>query len=66
MINLALAVVAADSERVGGFRLGFQDFLTRTCYFKQRCRDMVFDAQEAVGETNTIFLGAIGPTGVAQ
>ena len=25
---------------------------------------MALDAQEAVGETNTIFLGAIGPTGV--
>lgn len=56
----ALAVVDAARGRTGGFLLDLQDLAGGAAYFAETGRDMAPGAEEAAGNADAIFLGAIG------
>jgi 3-isopropylmalate dehydrogenase len=58
--DAAIAVISAASERVGGFRLDYQDLLAGAGYFKETGLDMAPGAEKAASTADAIFLGAIG------
>lgn len=56
----AIAVIEAARNRVGGFRLDYQNLLAGAAYYKETGRDIAPGAEEAAGAADAIFLGAIG------
>jgi len=58
--DATLAVIDAARDRVGGFRLTYNDFIGGAAYYRENGRDMAPGAEDAAGEADAIFLGAIG------
>ncbi len=55
-----LAVVDAAQDRIGGFSLSYNYIAAGAGYFKETGKDIEDGGEEAAGEANAIFLGAIG------
>ncbi len=58
--NATLAVVEAAQEVVGGFRLHYREILAGANHFVAKGVDIELNGEEAAGQCDAIFLGAIG------
>ena len=58
--DAAFAVIDAAQALVGGFRIDLQEHLAGAGYFKETGLDIAPGAEDASGEADAIFLGAIG------
>jgi len=58
--DATLAVIDAARDRVGGFRLAYNDLIGGAGYYRESGRDMAPGAEDAAGKADAIFLGAIG------
>ena len=58
--DATLAVVAAARNRVGGFQLELKELLAGAGYFRETGQDVAPNTEAAAGESDAIFLGAIG------
>jgi len=64
--DATFAVIEAAQALVGGFRLDLQEHLAGAGYFKETGLDIAPGAEDAAGEADAIFLGAIGLPAVRQ
>lgn len=60
VIESALAVIEAAERRIGSPALNITELNGGAQYFKETGRDMAPGAEESAGESDAIFLGAIG------
>lgn len=58
--DATLAVLEAVQTRVGGFQLKYKPLLAGAAYFAEHGHDIAPGAEEAAGQSDAIFLGAIG------
>ena len=58
--NAALAVVEATREVIGGFSLEYREILAGASYFNDQGIDIEPGGEQAAGDCDAIFLGAIG------
>ncbi len=56
----ALAVIEVARSRAGGFELDYRTIQAGAGYFRETGRDIEAGGEEAAGEADAIFLGAIG------
>lgn len=60
VIDSTIAVIEAARERIGGFRLDYQDLAAGAGYYKECGEDISDEAFAAAGAADAILLGAIG------
>ncbi len=58
--NASLAMVDAALAKSTGLRISYREILAGAGYFKETGRDIEAGGEEAAGEADAIFLGAIG------
>jgi 3-isopropylmalate dehydrogenase len=64
--DATLSVINTAAERTGGFSLGYIDIEAGAGYFSQTGDDIEPGGEEAIGDTDALFLGAIGLPSVRQ
>ena len=60
VIDAAIAVIEAAMRNVGGFSLSFKEIYAGAAYFKETGKDIESDGENQSGQSDAIFLGAIG------
>ena len=60
VVDAAVAVAAAASERVGGFSITYEELAAGAGYFRETGRDAEPRLEAAADRADAIFLGAIG------
>ncbi len=58
--DAALAVADAALARLGGFELRYREIAAGAAYYREHGRDIEPGGEEAAGDADAIFLGAIG------
>ena len=58
--DASLAIVDAALAKSTGLRIEYREILAGAGYFKETGRDIEAGGEEAAGEADAIFLGAIG------